>query len=107
MKVAGGDDQVLIRKDGWIVSNRIDLILKYIGYIIYGVLGGTVNLWYTAERIRILHMFLRPVYQFTSLQQVTYPAGCFNLPLVWPYLLYQWMEWLDPAIEGIERQGSN
>ena len=56
MKITSANNQIIIRKNIGIISNRIYFFNKNTVYIIKRIFCGTMYLWYTSERIRILYL---------------------------------------------------
>jgi len=107
MKISCRNNQIFIRKNGWIVGNSVNFHPENVSHIINRIFGGAVNLWDTAERVGVLNMFFRAVDQFAVFKNISDPLCSFDLPAMVADLLNEIMKRLNPAIEGIQRKGAD
>ena len=107
MKVTAGDNLVLFREDCRIVGHGVDLGQQHTRDIADRIFRRPMYLRDATERIRVLHMLLRPADQFAALQYLTESVARLDLSRMRTHLLDAIHKRIDPSVESLERQSGD
>ena len=105
MEVAGGDDLVLVGKDGRVVGSTVNLGHEDALHIPERVLGRPVYLRHTAEGVGILHFLAGSVDELAALEITEDDAGRLDLSLMRTDGMHTGGERFLAAVEGLEGDG--
>ncbi len=107
MEIPRRNNQVIINKNGGIVSHAVNLRFQHFPNIIERIFSCPVHLRNASERIWILHMFLRLCKDFTSIEIVHHGFTREFLSHMRSHVLNLRHERFNTSVKCIKRQRSD